>query len=140
MSVGSDGLLVSDWRPSWLHSYSGRGLDFMLAVGSGDSWGEYSLRPALFEGAHCPLCGDTGTWAEGPWTHFFVDCRGARRVLAREPSRDWILLLSTAVSPVFALFSAASTFADAAGRLLGYIDAHGDVSAAALGERQLEDL
>ena len=57
-------------------------------------------------------------------------------LLQRPPALDWILLLSTTVSPSFALFSAATTFADAVSRLLGYIASHGDISFAARGDRR----
>ena len=60
-------------------------------------------------------------------------------MLQRTPALDWILHLSTTVSPSFALFSAASTFADAVSRLLGYITYHGDISSAGRGERVLPD-
>ena len=130
---------MSAWRPSWLHSYSRRGLEFMLAIGTGDTWDGHSLRLSLLSGPHCPLCGDISTWAGRAWPHFFTACTGSRAILSQPPAIDWILHLSTSVSPGFALFSAATTFADAAGRLLGYISDHGDISSAGRGERLLPD-
>ena len=112
----------------------------MLAIGSADAWDGHSFRLALLHGTHCPLCGDITTWAGGAWSHFFTDCAGARRLLQQPPALDWILLLSTTVSPGFALFSAATTFADAVGRLLGYIASHGNISSAARGDRRPDTL
>ena len=111
----------------------------MFAIGTSDSWDGHSLRLSLLSGPHCPLCGDTTTWAGGAWPHFFSDCAGTRTVLQRSPALDWLLLISTTVSPGFALFSAASTFSDAVSRLLGYIFTHGDVSSTGRGERVLPD-
>ena len=111
----------------------------MFAIGTSDSWDGHSLRLSLLSGPHCPLCGNTTTWARGAWPHFFSDCAGARTLLQRSPALDWLLLFCTTVSPGFALFSAASTFLDAASRLLGYISIHGDVSSVGRGERVLLD-
>ena len=80
----------------------------MLAIGSADAWDGHSLRLALLQGTHCPLCGNTTTWTRGAWSHFFSDCAGARLLLQQPPALDWILLLSTTMSPGFALFLAAT--------------------------------
>ena len=111
----------------------------MLAIGCGDTWDGTSLRLPLLRGTHCPLCGDTTTWGRGTWAHFLTSCTGARTILRQTPALDWLLHISVAVSPGFALFSAASTFADCASRLLRYIASHGDISPAGEGERLLLD-
>ena len=74
-------------------------------------------------------------WTGGPWTHFFAGCLEACRILSSALALDWILHFSTTVTPGFALFTAATPFADAACYLLDFLTIYGNVSPAGMGDQ-----